>query len=190
MLPLDSACSVAPFGRLACSFPALLTLLQTDNFPKIMYPSALCRIDGSPRFVVLLTLAYVFISHLTLLNVFLATYFEEFRRHRKWRERSLQKRERRTLVLLYMILVAAAHRRERRQLSSWQALLSRVMRGDALLPVEPWALFYVHRAPPSPLAALGRAAWAAAAAGARALGLMSAHASLDEASADLSRSEA
>lgn len=143
-VPVNSACDEAPFGRLGCAFPSFLTLLQTDNFPTIMYPSALCRVEGSPRFVLLLTVTFVFVSHLTLLNVFLATYFEEFRRHRKWRERALQKRERRTLCLLYMILVGAVHKREG-HVVKMSELLQRTMRGEALLTMEPWLAFLAFK---------------------------------------------
>ena len=44
--------------------PAMFTLVQTDNFPDVMYPAATCRTEGSPRLVPILTIAFVFITHL------------------------------------------------------------------------------------------------------------------------------
>ena len=57
---------------------------------------------------------------------------QEYRRHRKWRERALQKRERRTLMVLYMILASAALKADGHVITH-STLLRLTMRGEPLL---------------------------------------------------------
>eukprot|EP00327_Prymnesium_parvum_P006446 CAMPEP_0182813520 /NCGR_PEP_ID=MMETSP0006_2-20121128/9376_1 /TAXON_ID=97485 /ORGANISM="Prymnesium parvum, Strain Texoma1" /LENGTH=908 /DNA_ID=CAMNT_0024939607 /DNA_START=419 /DNA_END=3146 /DNA_ORIENTATION=- len=84
-----------------------------NNFPDMMYPAATCRTEGSPRAVPIHIIAFVFCTHLVILNIFLTTYYSEFRRDQKLREKQLQVRERRSLVTLFMLLTNSAGIRTR-----------------------------------------------------------------------------
>ena len=149
-LPPGAPCEDEAFGSIFCTVPALLTLLQTDNFPSVMYPANVCRTTGSPRFVYVMNTLFIVVSKFALLNVFLATFFTKFREHSAWSELTRQKRERRMLAFLYVILVRAqmVHKlrssgADEAEAPSWSELLDRVIaKRERMLTIEPWVAFY------------------------------------------------
>ena len=120
------------FESIQCMVPALVTLMNSDNFPIILYPESSCRTNGSPRFVPFLTVLYVVITKLFILNLFLALYFEEFKKHQSERERKTQKAERKALICLFKLLVRGrpALRTARLSFRQWSYFLGHTARYD------------------------------------------------------------